>query len=78
MMRGGGGSKIGGIGLGDKFSYTMGLCALINHDGHHRPMAAMWPCFQCQSIQQSAIILCNRSTLLKLKNTLIINVYMTI
>jgi hypothetical protein len=29
MMRGGGGSKIGKIGPGNKFAYTMGLCGLI-------------------------------------------------
>jgi hypothetical protein len=42
-MRGGGGGKIGGIGPGDKFSYTMGLRALMDHEGCHRPTAAMGP-----------------------------------
>jgi hypothetical protein len=42
-MHGGGGSKIGGIGPGDKCSYTMGLRALMDHEGRHHPMAAMSP-----------------------------------
>jgi hypothetical protein len=42
-MRGGGGGKIGGIGPGDKFSYTMGLRALMDHEGRCHPMAAMGP-----------------------------------
>ncbi len=32
-MCGGGGGKIGGIRLGDEFSYTMGHRALISHGG---------------------------------------------
>jgi hypothetical protein len=64
-MRGGGGGKIGGIGPGDKFSYTMGLCASIDHEGCRHPMAAMGPHSQILSIQQSANILCNRTMLLK-------------
>ncbi len=63
-MGGGGGGKIGGIGQGDKFSYTMGLRASMDHEGRRRPMAAMGPCSRHQSIQQSANILCNISTLL--------------
>jgi hypothetical protein len=77
-MCGGGGGKIGGIGLGDKFSYTMGLHASMDHEGRHCPTAAMGPRSRRQSIQQSANILCNSSMLLKLENILIINVYMTI
>jgi hypothetical protein len=77
-MRGGGGHKIQGIGPGDKFSYTMGLRALIDHEGRHCPMAAMAPRSWHQSTQQSANILCNSSTLFKLENILIINVYTTI
>jgi hypothetical protein len=78
MMRGGGGGKIGGLGPGDEFSYTMGLRASMDHEGHRHPTAAMRPRFRRQSIQQSANVLCNRSTLLKLENFLIIDVYMTI
>jgi hypothetical protein len=77
-MRGSGGGKIGGIGPGDAFSYTMGLRASMDHEGCHRPTAAMGPRSRRRSIQQSANILCNSSTLLKLENILIINVYTTI
>jgi hypothetical protein len=77
-MRGGGGNKIGGIGPGEEFSYMMGLRASMDHEGCHHPTATMGPRFQGQSIQQSANILCNSSTLLKLENILIINVYTTI
>jgi hypothetical protein len=40
-MHGGGSSKIGGVGPGDKFSYMIGLCTSINHDGCCCPTAAM-------------------------------------
>jgi hypothetical protein len=70
-MCGGGGNKIGGIGPGDKFFYMIGLCALIDHDSCRRPMAAMRPCSQRQSMQKSANILCDRSTLSKLEIFLI-------
>jgi hypothetical protein len=43
-MHGSGGGKIGGIGSGDEFSYTMGLRALIDHDGRRCSMATMGPC----------------------------------
>ncbi len=76
-MRGGGGSKIGEIGPGDRFSYTTGLCALINHDSRHCPTATMGPRSPRQSIQQSANILCKRSTF-KTKFLLFINIYTTI
>jgi hypothetical protein len=77
-MRGSGGGKIGGIGPGEEFSYTMGLCASMDHEGRRRPTAAMGPHSRRQSIQQTANILCKSSTLLKLENILIINVYTTI
>ncbi len=79
-MRGGGGREIGGIGPGDEFSYTMGLCALMDHEGRCCPTAAMGPHSWRQSIQikQSENKLCKSSTLLKLENILIINVYTTI
>jgi hypothetical protein len=76
--RGGSGSEIGGIGPEDEVPYTMGLCALMDHEGCCHLMAAMGPCSQRQSIQQSANILCNSSTLLKLEFFIIINVYSTI
>jgi hypothetical protein len=75
MMRGGGGGKIGGIRPQDWFSYTMGLHASINHGGRPLPIAAMGPYSQLLSIQQSANILWNRSTSLKLEKTIINNVY---
>ncbi len=77
-MRCGGGSKIGGIGPGDEFFYTIGLRASIDHDRCRRPTAAMGPRSWRQSIQQSANILWNRSTLLKLDIFLIIDIYTTI
>jgi hypothetical protein len=54
MMYGGGSSEIGGIGPGDQFSYTMGICALLDHGGRCCPMATMRPYSQHQSTQQSA------------------------
>jgi hypothetical protein len=66
-MHGGGGSKTGGIRLGDEFFYMMGLHASINHGGCRCPMATMGPHSWLLSIQQSANILWNRSTLLKLE-----------
>jgi hypothetical protein len=56
-MRGGSGSKIGRIGPGDKFSYTMGLRASMDHEGCRRPMAAMGTRTWRQSIQQLTNIL---------------------
>ncbi len=76
-MHGGGGGKIGGIGPGDEFSYTTGLCASINHDSCCRPTATIGPRFRRQSIQQSANILCNRSTF-KIRFVLFMNIYTTI
>jgi hypothetical protein len=77
-MCGSGGGKLGGIEPGDKFSYMMGLHASMDHEGCHRPTAAMVPRSRRQSIQQSANILCNRSTLLKLDFYFIIKDYTTI
>jgi hypothetical protein len=74
-MRGGGGGEIGGKGPGDKFFYTMGLRASMDHEGRRRPMAAMGPHSRLLSIQQSAYILCDRTTLLKLEKNFINNVY---
>jgi hypothetical protein len=64
MMHGGGGSEIGGIGPGDEFSYMMGLRAMMDHEGHRCPMAAIGPHSRLLSIQQSANILCDRTMLL--------------
>jgi hypothetical protein len=43
MMRGGSSGKIGGIGPGDAFSYTIGHCASINHEGCHCSTDTMRP-----------------------------------
>jgi hypothetical protein len=75
MMLGGGGGELGGIGPGDEVSYTMQFCALINDGGHRRRTTAMEPHSRLLSIQQSANILCGRLVLLKLENTIIIDVY---
>ncbi len=74
-MLGGGCGKLGGIGPGDKVSYTMQFCASINDGGHRRRTTTMGPHSQLLSIQQSANILCNRLALLKLEKTIIINVH---
>jgi hypothetical protein len=71
----GGGGKIGGIEPGDKFPYTMGLCASIDHGSCHCPMAAMWPYSQHQSTQQSTNMLGNRFALLKLGKIIVNYVY---
>ncbi len=65
-MHGSGGSKLGAIGPGDEFFYTIGLHELINHDGCCCPNVTVGPCSRLWSIQKLANILCNRSTLLKL------------
>ncbi len=75
MKRGGGGNKIGGIRPGDRFSYMMGLRASIDHGSHRCPTATMGPHSRLLSIQQSVSILWNRSKLLKLEKTIIINVF---
>jgi hypothetical protein len=67
MMCDVGGGKIGGIRTGGKFSYTMGLCALINHGSHCCPTATMGPHSLLLSMQQSAKILWSRSMLIKLE-----------
>jgi hypothetical protein len=74
-MRGGGGGKLGGIGPGDKVFCLMRFLASISHGGRRLPTAAMKPHSRCLSIQQSANILCNRLVSLKLKKTILINVY---
>ncbi len=73
-MHGGGGGKLGGRGTGGDDSYNRQVSTSINHGGRHCPMAAMGPHFQLLRIQQSANILCDRNTLLKLEITIIINV----
>ncbi len=74
-MRGGGGSKIGGKGTGGEDSYNRQVRTSINHGGRCCPMAAMGTHSQLLSIQQSANILWNRSTLLKLEKNIINNIY---
>jgi hypothetical protein len=73
-MRGGGGGKIGGRGTGGDNSYNRQVRTSINHGGRRHPMAAMGPHSRLLSIQQSANILWNRSTLLKLERTIINNI----
>jgi hypothetical protein len=75
MMVGGGGGKLGGVGPGDKVSYTMQFCASINDGVHCHHTTAMGPQSRLLSMQQSANILCNRLVLLRLEKTIIINVY---
>ncbi len=74
-MRGGSGGKIGGRGTGGDDSYNRQVRTSIDHGGCRRPMAAMGPHSQLLSIQQSANILWNRSTSLKLEKTIINNLY---
>jgi hypothetical protein len=74
MVHGGSGGEIGGRETGGDDSYNRQVCTLINHGGFHPPMAAMGTHFRLLSIQQSANILCGRTTLLKLGLTIIINV----
>jgi hypothetical protein len=62
-MRGKGGSVIGGRGTGGEDSYNRKICTLIDYGGCRRPVAAMGPHSRLLSIQQSANILCNRTTL---------------
>jgi hypothetical protein len=76
MYGGGGGDERGRGGVGGDFYNSSQK--KIDHDGCRSPTAAMGPRSRRQSIQQSANILCNRSTLLNLENIIIINVYMTI
>jgi hypothetical protein len=74
MMRGGGGGKIGGKGTGGADYYNRQVCTLNDHGSRCRPMAATGLHFRHLSIQQSANILCDRTTLLKLEITIIIYV----
>jgi hypothetical protein len=67
MMRGSGGSKLGGIGPGDEVSYRMRFCESIVNGGHHRCTTTVGPHSQLLSIQPSANILCDRMVLLKLE-----------
>ncbi len=74
MMHGNGGREIGGRGTGGEDSYNRQMCTMIDHGGRWRPVAAMGPHSRLLSIQQSANILCNRTTMLKLEITIIIHV----
>jgi hypothetical protein len=71
-MCGGGGGEIGGRGTGGDNSYNRQVCTSIDHGGRRHPMATMGPHFRLLSIQQSANILWNRSTSLKLEKTTLI------
>jgi hypothetical protein len=70
-----GGSKIGGIGPGDKFSSMIGLCASIDYGGRCCPTAAMRPYSRHRSTQQSANMLGNRFVSSKLGKIIINYVY---
>jgi hypothetical protein len=72
MMRGGVGGKIGGKGTGGDNSYNTQVRTSINYGGHRHPMATMGPHSWLLSIQQSANILWNRSTLLRPEKLLLI------
>ncbi len=74
MMLGGGGGEIGGRGAEGDDSYNRQSPTSIDNGGRSRPMAAMGTHFRCLSIQQSAIILCKRTTPLKLEKTIIANI----
>jgi hypothetical protein len=75
-MRGGSGGEIGGRGTGGDNSYNRQVRTLNSndHSGRLCPKAAMGPHSWLLSIQQSANILCDRTTLFKLEITIIINV----
>jgi hypothetical protein len=75
MKCGGGASKLGGIGPGDKVFCSMQFLASIDHGSQRHPTAAMKPHSRLMSIQQLANILNDRLVLLKLEKTIIINVY---
>ncbi len=75
MMCGGGGGKIGRRGAGDDDSYNRQVCTSIYHGGCRRYMVAMGPHSRLLSIKQSADILWNRSSLLKLEKSIIHNLY---
>jgi hypothetical protein len=77
MMRCSGGGEIGAIGPGDKFFYTMGLHALINHSGQHCPTAAKRPNSQDRSTPLSAKMLGNMFFSLKLDKIIINYVYIS-
>ncbi len=62
MMHGDSGSKIEGRGTGGGNCYNRQICTLINHGNCWHPVAAMGPHSWLLSIQQSANILCNRTT----------------
>jgi hypothetical protein len=47
-----------------------------NHGGHHHPTAAMVPSLQHCHIQQSAIMLRDKSMLLKLENVIVFTKYL--
>jgi len=65
----------GGIRAGGEVFCSMGFLASIDHDGRHRPTAAMRPHSRLLSIQQSTNILGNRLVSLKLEKGIINHVY---
>ena len=78
VMRGdGSGKEVGRGGIGVVL-YSRKKHTLINHGGHCCPTTATGHHSRCQSIQQSANMLRDRSTLLKLENIIVITIFMTI
>jgi hypothetical protein len=78
MMCGGGGSKIGGRGVGGDDSSMMQIFESLDHGGRRHRTAAMGPHSRQKSIQQSTNILFIRETLLKLEKNIAITIFMTI
>ena len=74
-MRVGGIGTEGGIRAGGEVFCSMRFLASIDHNGRHRPTAAMRPHSWLLSIQQSTNILGNRLASLKLEKVIINYVY---
>ena len=74
MCVGGVGTE-GGIRAGGEVFCSMPYLASINHGSRHRPTAATRPHSRRRSIQQSAYMLGNRLTSLKLDEFIINNIY---
>jgi hypothetical protein len=75
MMHGSSGEKIGGRGAGGDIFYNRRIYTTIYHGVRHHPTAIMGPHSRLLAYTQSANILWNMSTSLKLENTIIINVH---
>ena len=71
MHGGGGGDGRGRGGVRGNF-YNSTKKKSLDHDGRRRPTAATGPHSRRLSIQQSTNIICDRTTLLKLKRIIVI------